>query len=332
MMKTDSTIVIRRQSRSTESGSHGGAWKVAFADFTLAMMAFFMVLWIMEVSSVKERTKIAHYMRTHSIFDGSPSLFDPGNSPFPVDLGGSPSLIDHGASNRLPPDNPVPGMSEFLNVPDGEEFPNAGKGEKLNSLIDGTFSTPSELGMLLKVFEDVAKEQMAQSNIFVQVVPSGLRVVIRDDKEHQMFLRGQVQMTAFFEDLLYSLGKVFNKINNQLIISGHTDGTAFNGLNYSNWELSGERALQARQVLVAGGMPQERVAQVAAFSSNRLLNEADKGSSENRRVELLILTPEAKSQLDALFASSTQSPSPAISSAAEQARENQAVTRIEASQ
>jgi chemotaxis protein MotB len=330
MMKSHPIIVIRRQSRSAAKAQHGGAWKVAFADFTLAMMAFFMVLWIMEVSSVKERAKIAHYMRTHSIFDGSPSLFDPGNSPFPVDLGGSPSIIDRGASNRLPPDNPVPGMSEFLNVPDGTEFPNAGKGKELNSLIEGTFSTPSELGMLLKVFEDLAKEQMAQANILVEVVPSGLRVVIRDDKEHQMFQRGQVVMTPFFEDLLFSLAKVFEKINNKIIISGHSDGTSFNGSSYSNWELSGDRALQARQVLVAGGMPQNRVAQVAAFSSSRLLNEVDKGSSENRRVELLILTPEAKSQLDTLFSSSGNSP--AISTAADQARDNQAVMRSGAKQ
>ena len=326
MMKKEPPIIIRRQARRNDHTAHGGAWKVAFADFTLAMMAFFMVMWIMQVSSVKERAEIAHYMRTHSIFDGSPSLFEPGNSPFPVDLGGSPSIIDKGASNRLPPDNPMPGMSEYLNVPDGESFPNAGKGDKLNSLIEGTFSTPSELGMLFKVFEDVAEQKNAQSNIVVDVVPSGLRVIIRDDKEHQMFERGKVHMTPFFEDLLFSLAKVFKKVENKLIISGHSDGTSYKGASYSNWELSGDRALQARQVMVAGGMPEDRVAQVAAFAANRLLNEENEGSSENRRVELLILTPDAKDKLDSLFSSSQENS--AVKNAAKEARDNQPVGRL----
>ncbi len=330
MMKTNSEIVIRRQSRPDSKAKAGGAWKVAFADFTLAMMAFFMVLWILEVSSVKERTEIAHYMRTHSIFDGSPSLFEPGNSPFPVDLGGSPSIVDQGASNRVPPDNPQPGMSEYLNVPNGEEFPNAGKGEALNSLVEGTFATPSELGMLLKVFEELAQEQLAQTNLEVEIVPSGLRVIIRDDKDNQMYKRGQEYMTPFFEDLLFSLGPVFQKVHNQLIISGHTDSSPFNGLSYSNWELSGNRALQARQVLAAGGMPPQRVAQVAAFSSTRLLTPDNPTNSENRRIELLILTPKAESYLEELF--SSDSSSPAVEHAAELARDNQPVSRLEAMQ
>lgn len=325
-MKKDTPIIIRRQARRAENTAHGGAWKVAFADFTLAMMAFFMVMWIMQVSSTKERAEIAHYMRTHSIFDGSPALFEPGNSPFPVDLGGSPSIIDHEASNRLPPDNPSPGMSEYLNVPNGEFSPQAGKGDKLNSLIEGTFSTPSELGMLLKVFEEVAKQQNAQSNIVIDVVPSGLRVIIRDDKEHQMFERGEVHMTPFFEDLLFSLAQVFKNVKNKIIVSGHSDATSFKGASYSNWELSGDRALQARQVMVAGGMPEDRVAQVAAFAANRLLNEENKASSENRRVELLILTPDAKDKLDSLFSSTSENN--AVKSAAKEARENQPIGRL----
>lgn len=328
MMNTNAPVIIRRTTRGTPKAKGGGAWKVAFADFTLAMMAFFMVLWILEVSNVKERTEIAHYMRTHSIFDGSPALFEPGNSPFPVDLGGSPSIVDQGASNRVPPDNPVPGMSEYLHVPAGDDHPNAGKGERLNSMLEGTFATPSELGMLLKVFEQVAEQQLAQSNLLVEVVPSGLRVIIRDDKENQMFKRGQVSMTPFFEDLLFSLGSIFTQVKNQVIISGHSDATSFNSSQYSNWELSGDRALQARQVLVAGGMPPAQVAQVAAFAANRLLNEQNAGSSENRRVELLILTPEAQSQLDALF---SPQQSPAVQQAAEKARANQPVSRMEAS-
>lgn len=318
-------IIVKRGPRASGKGKGGGAWKVAFADFTLAMMAFFMVLWILEVSNVQERAEIANYMRTHSIFDGSPHPFAPKNSPFPVDLGGTPSVADSHSANRLPPDNPIPGMSEYLQVPSGDEQPLAGMGDKLNSLIDGQFDSPAQLSLLLQAFEQLMAEQLAQGHIQLDIVPSGLRVIIRDAQERQMFVRGQIHMTPFFEDLLLSLGPVFVKVQNKLIISGHTDNTPFSGSQYSNWELSGDRALQARQVLVAGGMPAERVAQVAAFSANRPLNKADKGSSENRRIELLILTSAAEAELNKLF--SPDHGADAVQHAADAARRNQPVGR-----
>jgi chemotaxis protein MotB len=328
MNSSSSPVIIKRSQRSQRSivkAKSGGAWKVAFADFTLAMMAFFMVLWILEVSNMKERAEIANYMRTHSIFEGSPAPFEPGNSPFPVDLGGTPSVIDQNSANTLPPDNPLPGMSEYLQVPSGDDRPLAGKGDKLNSLIDGQFDSPAELSLLLQAFEQVAAELMAQEHIQLDIVPSGLRVIIRDNKKQQMFIRGQMRMTPFFEDLLLSLGPVFKKVQNKLIISGHTDSTAFSGSQYSNWELSGDRALQARQVLAAGGMPVERVAQVAAFSATRPLNEQDRGDSANRRIELLILTSAAEAELNQLFSPDSQNN--AVQQAAEEAQRNQPVGR-----
>ncbi|MDF0535723.1 flagellar motor protein MotB [Shewanella sp. A32] len=325
----NSPIVVRRQRRGAEK-PHSGAWKVAFADFTLAMMAFFMVMWLMQVSSKQERSQLAHYMRTHSVFDGSPNFFDPQNSPYPVDLGGSPSIIDNEAPNRLPPDNPIPGMSEYLSVPKGKLEPAAGQGKHLNSLIDGTFATAEELSLLLQNFQDVAQQKQAQANILVDVVPSGLRVIIKDDRHHQMFRRGDVAMTPFFEDLLFSLGAIFKNVQNQVIISGHTDVTSYNSSVYSNWELSAARALQARRLLEAGGMPSERVEQVNAFASTRLLNKENQASSENRRVELLILTPKAEKQLNALFSSMSPATkaAPAVVDAANKAEANQPVTRI----
>ncbi len=323
-MSGSNPVIIKRGRRHTKE-RHGGAWKVAFADFTLAMMAFFMVLWILEVSNLKERAEIANYMRTHSILDGSPNPFQPDNSPFPVDLGGTPSIVERDAAHSVPPENLVPGMSEFLEVPEGDRSPMAGKGDKLNSVLDGKFDSPSELSLLLQAFQEIAADQMAENHLLVEVVPSGLRVIIRDNEQQQMFRRGAVQMTPFFEDLLLSMGPLLKKIQNKLIISGHTDFTSFSGTQYGNWELSGDRALQARQVLVAGGMPTDRVAQVTAFASTRLINEQDKTSSENRRIELLILTSSAEAELNQLF--SPAEDSPAMKQAAEAARRNQPVTR-----
>lgn len=319
-------IIIKRGPRKATKGKASGAWKVAFADFTLAMMAFFMVLWILEVSSVKERAEIAHHMRTHSIFDGSPNPFKPENSPYPVDLGGSPSVVQQLDSSVLPPDNPIPGMSDYLQVPEGDLEPQGGKGKALTSLLEGQYDTIAELNLLLQTFQQIAQEQFAEQHIQLDIVPSGLRVIIRDNEQQQMFKRGQIRMTPFFEDLLLSLAPVFQKVQNKLILSGHTDSTAFSGTQYSNWELSGDRALQARQVLNAGGMPANRVVQVAAFAANKPLNTTNPQSSENRRIEMLILTSDATAELNKLFANPSET-SPAIADAAAEARRNQPVLR-----
>ncbi|WP_404338634.1 flagellar motor protein MotB [Pseudoalteromonas mariniglutinosa] len=326
-MSNSNPIIIKRGRRPKTDGKHGGAWKVAFADFTLAMMAFFMVLWILAITNESERKDIAHYMRTHSVLDGSPSIFDPGNSPFPVDLGGSPSIIDNEASNRLPPDNPRPGMSEYLRVPKGDDAPLAGKGDKLNSVIDSEFAASSELSLLLKSFQELSKEELLRNNLLVEKVPAGLRVIIRDDENHVMFAPSKRTMSPFFEDLFLHLGGLFSDINNKIIISGHSDASPYQGRGYSNWDLSAERAQQARQIMSAGGMPEDSVMQVNAFSSKRLLNKKNKTASENRRVELLILTTDAEDKINAMFADSNiDSP---IKRSANAATANKPVMRLE---
>lgn len=323
-----SPVVIQRRGRNKAAGKKSnGAWKVAFADFTLAMMAFFMVLWILEVSSVKERTEVASFMRTQSILGGNSHPFDAMNSPYPVDLGGTPSPVEMAVSVHEPQQSYVAGMSAHLQIPEGKREPSAGVGEKLNSLISGKYDAPPDLSLLAQAFADFAKVNQAEANLVIDAMPAGLRVVIRDSENRQMFQRGQVQMTPYFEDLLLKLAPVFAKIHNRILISGHTDGTAFNSSQYSNWELSGDRALQARQVLVAGGMPASRVAQVSAFAASMLLNPALPGASENRRVELLILTSKAEQQLTEMFSSDNKNN--VLNQAGAAAEQNQPVRRTD---
>ena len=124
-----------------------------------------------------------------------------------------------------------------------------------------------------------------------------------------------------------AVSPVFSRIHNRLLISGHTDGTAFNSSQYSNWELSGDRALQARQVLAGGGMPVQRVAQVSAFAETMLLNPVQPGASDNRRIEILILTGKAEQQLREMFA--PENKNNALEQAAEAARQNAPVLRTQ---
>jgi chemotaxis protein MotB len=289
------TVVVKRQRRRQQEEEKGGAWKVAFADFTMAMMSLFLVLWILAISEKAERRAVAENLRNYSVLEGGPNPFDLRNSPFPIDFGGNPGLIDELATRLL-----RAGSTSSERAPeDGSS--GSGDGPQFNHGINGMLETPEQLTLLGSVIDELARALTAADNLAVEVVPQGLRIVIKDDNDQQMFERGSVAMTPFFERLLMQLAPVFVRVENPLIISGHTDTVPYHSKQYSNWELSGDRALMARRVLEAGGMPKDRVAQVVAMSDRVLADKSRPDDSANRRIEILLLTKDARQQLFDLF-------------------------------
>lgn len=311
-MQNTEQIVFKRAAKRHSNEHHGGAWKVAFADFMIALMALFLVLWLMQVVDQKERKAIVAYVNSASVFDeGAGNPFDTANSLSPIDFGGEAAdLSSHNAAMTI---------KSF--------FDGNGDGPERDALIPGSFETQEQLAILASVVEETAKQVSAQGNISVDVTPQGLRIILQDDFKQNMFHRGSANLTPFFEDVLLSIAPIFKQISNSLIISGHTDATPFKRQfsNRSNWELSSSRANVARQTLIAGGMPSNRVLQVAAMAERALLNKQSPNASENRRIELFILTTPAASVVDALFG--TGNPDNIIDKAYEKARFNQPVLR-----
>ncbi|WP_394211803.1 flagellar motor protein MotB [Enterovibrio calviensis] len=310
-MQRQEHVVFKRAKNKSHEESHGGAWKVAFADFMIALMALFLVLWVMQVADKEERKAIMANLHSASVFDksfGNP--FDSSQSLSPIDLASDSSVPSQHNANQT--------VSSF--------FQGDGDGPETDSLIRGTFDTQERLLALAQVVEEMARQVKASGNVNVTVTPQGLRIVLQDDFRQHMFSRGGADLTPFFEDLLLALSPVFDRVENPLIISGHTDATRFrSGFGTtSNWELSANRANQARKTLVAGGMPDTRVWQVTGMSDRALLNHDDPESSENRRIELFILTTPAAEVLEALFGSQTGNE---LEQAREKARFNQPVIR-----
>nr|WP_115719427.1 flagellar motor protein MotB [Gallaecimonas mangrovi] len=323
---TNETIIIKRAPRRSGHGEGGGgAWKVAFADFTLAMMSLFLVLWLLSVTNQHERQVMATSLRNYSVFDKSKNPFDLANSPFPIDLEGQPAVIDNIASQLLTSGQLKSGISMYSQVPKGQTEPGKGQGPKLDSMIDGDFETPQSMALVAAVIRSMAKKLNAEHNLDVKVVPQGLRISIQDDNNRQMFARGSVKMSPFFEDLLLALAPVFKHVKNSMVISGHTDAVPYQSKDYGNWELSGGRALMARRVLETGGMPKNRVLQVTAMSDRTPVDKKHPDASENRRIELLLLTKQAKQSLLSIFDRSE--PDNAVQQAAKAAKANEPVTR-----
>ncbi|SKA53068.1 flagellar motor protein MotB [Enterovibrio nigricans] len=312
-MQKQEHVVFKRAKHKSHDDHHGGAWKVAFADFMIALMALFLVLWVMQVVDKEERKAIMANLHSASVFDNSfGNPFDSSQSLSPIDLASDSSVPSQHNSNHT--------VSSF--------FQGNGNGTHTDSLILGKFDTQEQLAALAKVVEEMTKQVNAQGNVNVTVTPQGLRIVLQDDYKQHMFSRGGADLTPFFEDLLLLLSPIFEQVTNPLIISGHTDATRFKQAfsAKSNWELSVNRANQARKTLVEGGMPEDRVLQVTGMSDRALLNPNDPESSKNRRIELFLLTTPAATVIESLFGTHDASE---LEKARNKARFNQPVYREE---
>lgn len=271
----DHEVIIKRRSKKGHEEAHGGAWKVAFADFTLAMMALFMVLWVIQPQN-KIDTSAAGDQQSNPLVDGGAGVFD-GSSRSPIALDGIP----------LRPEPPARQTDKAR-----------GEGR------DGSrhYRTQEELQELAALIREVSGSVDALANIEVQVVPQGLRILIKDDQQRFMFQRGSATLTTHFQGLLGKLAEVLGTVDNKLIISGHTDAIPYRGQSgYDNWNLSGERALRARNVMVEAGLPVAAVLQVSAQADVMPLRPEAPESGANRRIEVLLLTSKAETLYRELF-------------------------------
>lgn len=193
-MQKQEHVVFKRAKAHGHDEPHGGAWKVAFADFMIALMALFLVLWVMQVVDKEERKAIVAHLHSSSVFDksyGNP--FDTSQSISPIDLAQDSSVPSKHNSNHV--------VSSY--------FQGDGDGPEINSLVPGTFDTQEQLAALAKVIEEMTAQINAQGNVNVTVTPQGLRIVLQDDYKQHMFSRGGAELTPFFEDLLLALAPLF---------------------------------------------------------------------------------------------------------------------------
>ncbi|MCU8045282.1 MULTISPECIES: flagellar motor protein MotB [unclassified Shewanella] len=276
MLHKNEPIIIKRRKRGKRNHGHGGAWKVAFADFTLAMMALFMVLWIMQIADQKERTMIVQYLRGDMNPTGPMNPFELSQSSSIIDLEGNMSIAP-----PIIPSNSMPRGSESEGLEEG-------------ALIPGQFDTQAQLTVLARELNRVVQSSSMAENISVTIVPQGIRILIHDNVNQFMFTRGSAQMQPYFEELLLSLGPILKNITNSMVISGHTDSTPYAGSLFTNWELSSERALLARRVLERGGVKRDQVIQVTGMADQVPYITSDTAAAANRRIEALILTSSAE--------------------------------------
>jgi chemotaxis protein MotB len=269
--KEEHAIVKRGGGKRDHDDGHGGAWKVAFADFCLALTALFLVLWLMAARQQQSLAKIVRDTTTTGQIAG------PGDKP-EIDGGRAGSLID-----RFP-------------MPQNGQGP--APGERVS------YDTPQEMAKLSQALAQMSEEAGLGQNMSAVVTPAGLRVMLHDTDRLGMFMRGSPLPTPRFARLLRKMGPLFGHMDNQVLIVGHTDSVQYADAGhgaYSNWTLSSNRGLAARAELLEGGMRKESVLQVVGMADRAPLDAANPKADANRRIELLIMTRAQAANVAAMF-------------------------------
>ena len=279
-MENNQPIIVKRVKRFG-GGHHGGAWKIAFADFATAMMAFFLVLWLMSSATPEQLIAIAGYFK-------DPVGFSDSGSPYVIDLGGSPEMSPDQTLNP-----------EVKSTPAPDKVPvDADKQDAAAEQVE-----QERLEMLLQELQNKVNEnpQLAKfkDQILFEITQDGLRIQIMDAENRPMFDIGSARLKPYFEDILLAMADTIKAVPNKVSISGHTDATPYVGNNgFGNWELSAGRANAARRALIAGGYPDPQVARVVGYASSSLYDKEHPDNPINRRIDIVVLTKKAQNRIE----------------------------------
>lgn len=264
---------------------HGGAWKIAYADFVTAMMAFFLLMWLLGSTSEGDKKGLSDYFSAPlkvSMMGGSGA-------------GASTSVITGGGSDLTQKSGQLrtgngqdtlskKAMAEAVKTEVAKQ--DAKKLAALSAKISALISSNPKLSEFT-------------SQIRLDTTPDGLQIQIVDDQKRPMFDSGSAMVKPYMREILREIGAALNGVENKISLDGHTDRSPYSSADrgYSNWELSSDRANASRRELVVAGMPDDKLARVVGLASSNLLDADNPFSPTNRRISIIVMTREAEERL-----------------------------------
>jgi len=274
-------IVIKKIKKGGH-GHHGGAWKIAYADFVTAMMAFFLLMWLLGSTAKGDLSGIAEYFATPlkvAMQGGSGS----GDASSVIKGGGTDISRKAGQVKK---GTPEPAKKKAINLEAAKAELKRLEGIKLEGLKERLEKT-IDANPLLKQFK---------KQLMLDITKEGLRIQIVDEQNRPMFDSGGAHLKPYTQVILREIGKILNEVDNRISLSGHTDATAYSGgdRGYSNWELSADRANASRRELVAGGMAEGKMLRVVGLSSAVPFDQANPGGPINRRISIIVMNKETE--------------------------------------
>ena len=273
-------IIVKRIKKGGH-GHHGGAWKIAYADFVTAMMAFFLLMWLLGSTAKGDLSGISEFFKT----------------PLKVALGGGSgagdaSSIVKGGGKDL---SRKAGQVERTNTPAQKKIINL-EAAKAEAVRKEKAKLEELKGKLNQKIESHGTLKQFKNQIKIDITSEGLRIQIADEKNRPMFNIGSAVLQPYAKEILAEIANVLNDVPNSISLSGHTDAAPYSGgdRGYSNWELSADRANACRRQLVAGGIDDGKVLRVVGLGSAVLFDTADPLNPINRRISIIVMNKQAE--------------------------------------
>ncbi len=257
-MKGQNPIIVKK-TKKIVNGGHGGSWKVAYADFITAMMAFFLLLWLITMVSPEKRARVASYFKQFSIFEKSGTSFMDKSSEIFDERGESPQKAPYEMQGEY--------NATLQNV---KETLQQGIMDKLGDLKD---------------------------QVYIDIVENGIRIQMADKDGNLMFDLGSPALTLKAKEVLRVIGENIKPMPNKITIEGHTDALTYARKDYSNWELSTERASSARKELEINGLDPDRIARVAGYAATDPFVKENPNDPTNRRISIILNFPKKEAKL-----------------------------------
>lgn len=266
-------IIVKRVAAAGGGGHHGGGWKIAYADFMTAMMAFFLVMWLLSISTPKQREGIAEHFRM----------------PLKVALAGGEKSS---TSSSV-----IPGGGDDPTHTDGEvqSAPPAPSEDELDATRLATMKK-----RLDAIIENSPAFRQFRSQILIDITSEGLRLQIVDSENRPMFDLASARVVPHMRAILRELGPALNDLPNKITLSGHTDAIVYTSgdKSYGNWELSADRANASRRELVTGGMAENKVLRVVGLADSMHLDKAHPRNPINRRISIIVLNRRTQDSIE----------------------------------
>lgn len=280
--------IIVKKIKKGGGGHHGGAWKIAYADFVTAMMAFFLLMWLLGSASKGQLVGIAEYFKMPlkiAMMGGS-------------SVGASDSIIKGGGKDLTKKQLQVKSK-------DGSTGKNAAKEkEKVIDLNDAKKALEeaekAKLADLKAKIEATIEASQTlkefKKQLLIDITSEGLRIIIVDEKNRPMFNSAKAELQPYAKQILHEIGQMLNDVPNRVSLSGHTDATPYASGEkyYSNWELSADRANASRRELIAGGMDESKLLRVVGLSSAALYDKENPFNPINRRISIIVMNKQAE--------------------------------------
>ena len=272
-------IIVRRKKRASEA-HHGGAWKIAYADFVTAMMAFFLLMWLLGSTTKGDLQGISDYFKTPlkvALSGGSGS----GDSSSVI-KGGGPDLTRSVGQRK---EGELPSEKKIVNIKAAEADRQRQEIEQFKAL-KARLEAAIDANAVLRNFRNQLRVDMTQD---------GLRIQIVDEQNRPMFDSGRAELKDYTRSILREFGTLLNNVPNRISLAGHTDSAPYAAgeRGYSNWELSADRANASRRELIAGGIAEDKLIRVVGLGASVPLNRDNPADAINRRISIVILNQKA---------------------------------------